>query len=95
MGLGVMVDNINIIDMHIDLGFMVDIIDAIVGFMVNVIVGSMVKYFLFISILILSKKFKKKNGNTWLLMWLNESVAILNATLQFLDITSHEPARYA
>ena len=58
-----MVDNINIIDMHIDLGFMVDIIDAIVGFMVNVIVGSMVKYFLFISILKLSKKFKKKNGN--------------------------------
>ena len=31
-------DRINIIDMHIDLGFMVDIINVIVGFMVNVIV---------------------------------------------------------
>ena len=38
MGLGVMVDRINIIDMHIDLSFMVDIINVIVGFMVNVIV---------------------------------------------------------
>ena len=46
-----MVDSINIIDMHIDLGFMVDIINAIVGLMVNVIVDSMVKYFLFSSIL--------------------------------------------
>ena len=51
MGLGVMVDSINIIDMHIDLGSMVDIINVIVGFMVNVIVASMVKYFLFSSIL--------------------------------------------
>lgn len=51
LGLGVMVDSINIIDMHIDLGFMVDIINAIVGLMVNVIVDSMVKYFLFSNIL--------------------------------------------
>ena len=48
----------------------------------------MCKVALFIYILILFKKMKgkKKKKLTWLMMWLNWNIVIINVTFQLLDI---------
>ena len=51
----------------------------------------MCKVALFIYILIFFKKLmKKKKTATWLMMWLNWSVATINTTFQLLDIYKYK-----